>query len=53
MVNEKIILSKLDHLDKDVRFIKEHIVDIKLTQDDLNSLNEAEQDLIQGRTKRL
>jgi len=27
--------------------------DVTLTQDDINSLNEAEEDLIKGRTKRL
>ena len=53
MVNEELIISRLDLLRKDVEFIKEHIVDVTLTQNDVDSLNEAEEDLRKGRTKRL
>lgn len=53
MANEELIINKLDLLTKDVEFIKKHIVDVTLTQDDVNSLNEAEEDLKKGRTKRL
>ena len=53
MANEEIIMSKLDNLGKEIQFIKQHIVDTTLTQDDLNSLDEAEEDLRKGMTKRL
>ena len=53
MENEEIIISRLDILGQEISFIKEHIIDVTLTQDDINSLNEAEQDLRQGKTKRL
>lgn len=53
MENEEIIINKLDLLGHEIDFIKEHIIDITLTQDDINSLNEAEKDLIEGKTKKL
>ena len=53
MVNEKLIINKLDLLTRDVEFIKEHIIDVTLTQDDVDSLKESEEDLRKGRTKRL
>ncbi len=53
MENEELIISKLDILKQEIDFIKEHIIDITLTQEDIDSLNEAEEDLEKGRTKRL
>ncbi len=53
MENEELIISKLDNLKKDMDSLKEHIIDVTLTQDDINSLNQAEEDLKEGRTKRL
>ena len=53
MENEELIINKLDVLKEDIGFIKEHIVDITLTQDDADSLHEAEEDLKESRTKRL
>ena len=53
MENEQLIIDKLDLLKQEVDFIKEHIVDVTLTQDDIESLGEAEEDLKKGRTKRL
>ena len=53
MENEELIINKLDRLKQEIDFVKEHIVDITLTQDDISSLNEAEEDLRKGRTKRL
>ncbi len=53
MENEKLIINKLDVLKREIDFIKEHIVNVTLTQDDIDSLNEAEEDLRKGRTKRL
>lgn len=40
-------------LKKDMAFVREHIEDITLTEDDLKSFEEAEEDLKEGRTKRL
>ena len=53
MENEKLILQKLDVLKAEIDYIKEHIVDITLTEDDISSLKEAEKDLKAGKTKRL
>lgn len=53
MENEKLIMSKLDSIRKEIDFIKEHIVDVTLSQDDIDSIHEAENDLRKGKTKRL
>ena len=53
MENEELIISKLDILKHEIDFIKEHLIDVTLTQDDVESLFEAEEDLKKGRTKRL
>ena len=53
MENEELIINKLDILKQEIDFIKEHIIDVTLTQEDIDSLNEAEEDLEKGRTKRL
>lgn len=53
MEKEALIISKLDVLKQEIDFIKEHIIDVTLIQDDINSLNEAEEDLRKGKTKRL
>jgi len=53
MEKEELIISRLNALKQDVGFIKNHIIDITLNQDDIDSLNEAEEDLRKGRTKRL
>ena len=53
MGNEDLIINKLDTLKREIDFIKEHIVDISLTREDIDSLREAENDLKKGRTKRL
>ena len=53
MEEEKLIINKLDILKKEVDFIKEHILDITLTRDDIDSLRQAEEDLREGKTKRL
>lgn len=49
------ILEKLDHIELDLAFIKKHMrdIDVVLTDDDISSLCEAEQDLKEGKTKRL
>ena len=53
MENEELIINKLNVLKQEIDFIKEHIIDVTFTQDDTDSLNEAEEDLKKGRTKRL
>ncbi len=53
MESEKLILSKLDTIANNVAYLREHIADITLTNDDIASLNEAEEDLKAGKTKRL
>ena len=53
MEKEALIINKLDILKQEIDFIKEHIIDRTLTQDDIDSLKEAEEDLKKGRTKRL
>ena len=56
MTNEdKQILEKLDAIKLELDYIKKHIVDVDavLTEEDMDSLKEAEKNLKAGRTKRL
>lgn len=53
MENEKLIINKLDILKAELESLKEHMMDVTLTADDLDSIREAEEDLKKGRTKRL
>lgn len=52
---EKQILAKLDEIKSELDYLKDHIVDLDLvlTEEDLNSLEEAERDLKNGKTKRI
>ena len=49
------ILKELKGIKADITFIKTHIrkVDVILTDDDVESLKEAERDLKEGKTKKL
>jgi len=51
----RMIIKELKGIKSDIRYIKKHIVDVDrmLTNDDINSLKEAEMDLKKGKTKRL
>lgn len=56
MITEtKQILEKLDMIKSELDYIKGHIVDVDviLTEEDIKSLQEAEEDLIKRQTKRL
>jgi len=53
MENQELIIDRLNDLKQDIGFVKEHIIDVTLNQEDINSLKEAEEDLKEGRTKRL
>ena len=56
MVNsDKQILEKLDQIKTELDYIKDRVVDIDviLTEDDLDSLDEAEIDLQEGKTERI
>tara|TARA_Y100000031_G_scaffold113706_1_gene125651 strand:- start:37 stop:183 length:147 start_codon:yes stop_codon:yes gene_type:complete len=48
-------MKKLDHIQSDIDSLKEHIsdVDLVITDDDLDAIHEAEEDLVMGKTKRL
>jgi len=50
-----VVNRNLKHIMKEIAEIKEYMVDIDtiLTYDDMQSLREAENDLIKGKTKRL
>ena len=50
MDNEKLILNKLDLIKVELDYIKEHIVDITLTEDDLTSLKEADDNFKKRKT---
>ncbi|MEK6901258.1 MAG: hypothetical protein AABX37_02870 [Nanoarchaeota archaeon] len=49
------IIEKLSHIQLDLDFIKSHIsdIDLVLTDDDMDALQEAEEDLKNGKTTRL
>jgi len=53
MKTENLILDKLDEIKAEMILIRENLTDVVLTEDDINSLDEAEQDLKAGKTKRL
>jgi len=52
-VENREVVERLARLQKDMDFLKEHIEDITLTDDDLESIEEARKDLKEGRTRRL
>mgnify|MGYP001575725961 CR=1 FL=1 len=52
-INEKEIITRLARLQTDMNYVREHIEDITLTEDDLESIKEAEKDLREGRVRRL
>lgn len=49
------IMEKLNHIQSDLNFIKGRLadVDLVLTDEDVDALQEAEEDLRKGKTKRL
>ena len=52
-IENKEVIERLARLQRDMDFLKEHIEDITLTDDDLLSIEEAEIDLKKGKTRRL
>lgn len=54
-MTEAQILEKLAKIEEDLNFIKDHILDADLliTDDDLGSIEEAEEDLKTGKTERI
>ena len=52
-VNAKEIMAKLTRLQTDMDYVREHIEDITLTEDDLSSLEEAEKEYKEGKTTSL
>lgn len=56
MTNEsKLILQELKEIKNDLSYLKKHVADIDmvLTDDDMDSIKEAEKDLKEKKTKRL
>ncbi len=51
----KLILEELKEIKEDLQYLKKHVVDADfvITDDDVESIREAEKDLKDGRTKRL
>ena len=52
-VDAKEIMTKLSRLQSDMDYIRGHIEDITLIEDDLESIEEARKDLREGKTRRL
>lgn len=52
-INAGEILVRLARLQADIHYIREHIEDITLTEDDTDSIKEARRDLNEGKTRRL
>ncbi|MFH1209755.1 MAG: hypothetical protein V1663_03125 [archaeon] len=55
IIETRQIFEKLNEIKEELDFIKDRIIDVYLvmTDDDINSLIEAEKDLKEGKTKRL
>ena len=49
-IDAKEIIEKLARLQTDMDYIREHIEDITLTEDDLEAIEEARKDLREGKT---
>ena len=49
-VNAKEIITKLARIQADMNYVKEHIEDITLTEDDLEAIREAENEYKEGKT---
>jgi len=52
-IDAREIMTKLARLQSDMDYVREHIEDITLTEDDLRSLEEAEKEYKEGRTTSL
>ncbi len=52
-VDANEILARLARLQNDMNYLKEHINDTALTEDDLDSIQEAKKDLREGKTQSL
>ena len=52
-IDAKEIMIKLVRLQTDMDYVREHIEDITLTEDDLEAIEEARMDLKEGKTRRL
>lgn len=52
-VNAKEIGAKLSKLQADMDYVREHIEDTTLTDDDLEAIEEGRKDLKEGKTRRL
>ena len=52
-IENKEVIERLARLQRDMDFLKEHIEDITLTDDDIKSIEEARKDLKEGRTTSL
>jgi len=50
---EKMVLNRLDSIKKELDEIRNHLVDVTLTNDDISALEEADKDLEKGKTKRI
>ena len=55
MGTDKQIMEKLDEIKSELDYIKKHMagMGMVLTDDDISSLDEAEKDFKEGKTKRL
>ena len=49
-INMQEIITRLTKLQEDINFLREHIDDITLTEEDIIALKEAEKDYREGRT---
>lgn len=52
-IDAKEIMTKLTKIQTDMAYVREHIEDITLTEDDLGAIEEARKDLKEGKTRRL
>ena len=48
--NAKEIMARLAEIQADMDYVREHIEDVILTEDDLESIEEADKDYAEGKT---
>ncbi len=52
-MTEKIVLNRVNSIKKGLDEIRDHLLDVTLTNNDISALEKADKDLEEGKTMRL